>query len=177
LTKETVADYIETLERMMIIEDLPAWNTHIRSKAKLRSIPKRHSVGPSIAVGALGLTVDNLMNDLECLGYLFESMVLRDIRVYAEKNGGKLFHYRDSYGLECDMVIEYPNNEWVPIEVKLGNSIEIENYAAENLRLINNNIDKKKVKEAKSLIVITGSGFAYKRKDGVNVIPINALMP
>jgi predicted AAA+ superfamily ATPase len=119
-TRETVVDYIDALTRLMIVEDLPAWNAHLRSKATLRQIPKRHLTDPSFAVAALDANVDALLKDLVFLGFLFESTVVRDLRVYAQPLEAKLCHYRDSNRNEADIILQLPNNSWAAFEVKLG---------------------------------------------------------
>jgi len=173
LDKETVSEYISALERLMVVEHLPAWSTHIRSSETLRKAPKRHFVDPSLAVGALGLSVDKLINDLQYFGLLFESMVIRDLRIYADVVGGKVFHYRDSRDLEVDAIIEYPDGTWGAFEIKLGMGAVDE--AAANLRKFAAKIDTERVKTPATLTVITGNGFAYRRPDGVSVVPISTL--
>jgi predicted AAA+ superfamily ATPase len=173
LDDETVADYLSALERLMAIDNLPAWNTHIRSSDMLRKSPKRHFADPSMAVGALGLSLDKLINDLNYFGLLFESLVIRDLRIYAAANDGKIFHYRDSRGLEIDTVVEYSDGTWGAFEIKLG--IGAVNAAANNLLKFTEKIDTDKAKIPSTLTVITGNGFAYQRTDGVNVVPISTL--
>lgn len=173
LSRETISNYIEALERLMIVEQLPAWSTHIRSADTLRVSAKRHFVDPSLAVGALNLSKDKLMVDLKYLGFLFESLVLRDLRIYADLHGGKLFHYRDSRDLEIDMVIEYPDGRWAACEVKLGFAAQDE--AAHNLLTFAKKVDSEKMGPPQALFIITGNGFAHVRKDGVAVIPLGVL--
>ena len=157
----------------MTVENLPAWNTHIRSSDMLRKSPKRHFTDPSLAVGSLGLSVDMLTSDLNFFGLLFESLVIRDLRIYADVSGGKVFHYRDSRGLEIDAVVEYADGTWCAFEIKLG--IGAVDTAAENLLKFAAKIDTEKAKAPATLTVITGNGFAYRRPDGVNVAPLSAL--
>ncbi len=173
LDDETAADYLSALERLMAVDNLPAWNTHIRSSDTLRKAPKRHFADPSLAVGALGLSVDKLISDLNFFGLLFESLVIRDLRVYADASSGKVFHYRDSRGLEVDAVVEYADSTWGAFEVKLG--IGAVEEAAANLLKFKDKIDDTKVKPPSCLVVITGNGFAYKRLDGVLVVPLSVL--
>ena len=173
LDDETVADYLSALERLMAIDNLPAWNTHIRSSDMLRKSPKRHFADPSMAVGALGLSIDKLLDDLNYFGLLFEALAIKDLRIYANAKGGKLFHYRDSRGLEIDAVAEYADGTWGAFEVKLG--IGAIDTAANNLLKFADKIDKDKVGAAAALTVITGNGFAHRRKDGVNVVPLSTL--
>jgi predicted AAA+ superfamily ATPase len=173
LDDETVSEYLSVLERLMTVETLPAWSTHIRSADRLRKLPKWHFADPSLAVGALGLSVDKLTADLEYFGLLFESLAIRDLRIYAEANGGKVFHYRDSRGLEIDAVIEYADGTWGAFEIKLG--FGAADAAAENLLKFTDKIDTEKVNTPSSLTVLTANGFAHRRPDGVNVVPLSVL--
>ena len=173
LNDETVAEYLSALERLMAVDNLPAWNTHIRSSDMLRKSPKRHFADPSMAVGALGLSLGKLTEDLNYFGLLFESLVIRDIRIYADANGGRVFHYRDSRGLEIDTVVEYADGTWGAFEIKLG--IGAVDAAASNLLKFAEKIDTDKTKAPSALTVITGNGFAHRRSDGVNVVPISVL--
>jgi predicted AAA+ superfamily ATPase len=170
---ETAAEYLSALERLMAVDNLPAWNTHIRSSDTLRKSPKRHFADPSLAVGALGLSVDKLTADLNYFGLLFESLAIRDLRIYADANGGKAYHYRDSRGLEIDSVIEYADGTWGAFEIKLG--IGAADAAALNLLKFGAKIDTEKTKAPSTLTVITGNGFAHRRSDGVNVVPLPTL--
>lgn len=172
LSRPTVTDYLDALERLMVIEDQPAWNTHIRSSATLRKTPKRHFTDPSLAVATLGLDSLSLFNDLNYTGFLFESQVVHDLRVYAQNLDSEVFYYRDSSGLEVDAIVQKPSGEAAAFEVKLGDGFVEE--AAKNLLSFVNNLDRSKV-NITSLNVITGSGYAYTRPDGVNVIPLGAL--
>ena len=172
-TDETIAEYLDVLERLMVVEQLPAWNTHIRSSDTLRKSPKRHFVDPSLAIGALGLSVDKLLSDLNYFGFLFESLVIRDLRIYADLYDGKVFHYRDSRNLEIDAVVEYPGNTWAAFEVKMGFSSQDE--AAANLLNFAAKINQEKIGKPAALTVITANGFACRRKDGVNVVPLSVL--
>jgi predicted AAA+ superfamily ATPase len=173
LDDETIADYLFALERLMAVDNLPAWNTHIRSSDMPRKSPKRHFADPSMAVGALGLSIDKLMADLNYFGLLFESLVIRDLRIYAGANGGRAFQYRDSRGLEIDTVIEYADGTWGAFEIKLG--IGAVETAADNLLKFASKIDTDKTKAPVALTVVTGNGFAHRRPDGVNVVPISTL--
>lgn len=170
---ETVTDYIAALERLMVIENLPAWNTHIRSADMLRKSPKRHFTDPSLAVGALGLSVDKLTADLNYFGLLFESLVIKDLRIYADDGGGKVFHYRDSRGLEVDAIVEYADGTWGAFDIKLG--VGAIDEAAANLLKFAEKIDTDKTKAPATLSVITGNGFAHHRPDGISVVPLSAL--
>jgi len=173
LDDETIADYLSALERLMVTDNLQAWNTHIRSSDMLRKSPKRYFVDPSLAVGALGQSTDKLIADLNYFGLLFESLAIRDLKVYANANGGDLFFYRDSRGLEIDAIIEYADGTWGAFEVKLG--IGAVDAAAENLLKFASKIDTAKMSAPATLTVITGNGFAHRRPDGVNVVPLSTL--
>lgn len=173
LDNETVTDYLSALDRLMVIEDLSAWSTHIRSADTLRKSPKRHFVDPSLAVGALDLSTEKLVADLNYFGLLFESLVIRDLKIYAEANRGSVFHYRDSRGVEVDAIVEKADGTWAAFEVKLG--LGAADEAAKNLKEFANKIDTKKASAPAALTVITGNGFAHRRKDGVNVVPLSTL--
>ena len=173
LDNETTADYLAALERLMAVEHLPAWKTHIRSADTLRKSPKRHFADPSLAVGALGLSVDKLLADLNFFGLLFESLVIHDLRVYADASGGSVFHYRDSRGVETDAIVEYADGTWGAFEIKLG--IGAVDEAASSLKKLANKIDTDKTNPPAALTVLTGNGFAYRRPDGVNVVPMSVL--
>lgn len=173
LDDETVAEYLSALERLMTVENLPAWSTHIRSSDTLRKSPKRHFADPSLAVGALALSIDKLTADLNYFGLLFESLAIRDLKIYAESIGSKVFHYRDSRGQEIDAIIEYPDGTWGAFEIKLGFGSADE--AAKNLLRFTQKIDTEKARVPASLTVITANGFAHSRPDGVNVVPLSTL--
>jgi len=173
INNETAAEYLEALERLMVVEHLPAWRTHIRSADTLRKAPKRHFTDPSLAVGTLGLSMEKLLADLNYFGLLFESLVIRDLRIYAEVHDGKVYHYRDSRDMEVDAVIEYPDGTWAAFEVKMG--FGAQNEAAENLLAFAKKIDQEKMGPPAALTVITANGIACRRKDGVNVVPLSVL--
>lgn len=175
LDEDTVADYIKALKKLYVIEDLAAWNPNIRSKAAIRTSDTRHFVDPSIGTAALGLGPNDLVNDLNSFGFLFEDMAVRDLRVYAEALDGTLYHYRDSNGLECDMVLHRRNGNYALLEVKLGGEERI-NEGAANMIALAKNIDTSKMPPPSFMAVIIGVGqYAYQRKDGVYVIPIGCL--
>jgi len=174
-TRETVMSYIDALSRLMIVEDLPAWNVHLRSRAALRQAPKRHLVDPSLAVAALGANVDALLNDLIFMGFLFESEVLRDLRVYAQPLEAKVSHYRDSNRNETDIILQVPDGAWAAFEVKLGFGGADE--GATSLLRLAETVDTEKTGRCLGLTVITGLGFAHRRLDGVNVVPLATLAP
>ncbi len=173
--RDTVRDYLDALERLMVLEPVPAWSTHLRSKATLRQAQKRHFVDPSLAVAALDASPKRLAGDLEFLGLLFESMVIRDLRVLAEPLNGQLRHYRDSYGLEVDSVVQLNDGRWAAFEIKLGHG-RIDEGAANLLRFAGT-VDTSRIGEPQMLGVITSTGYGYRRPDGVAVIPIGALGP
>jgi uncharacterized protein len=175
LSRTTVAGYLDVLARLMIIEDQPAWAPHLRSKAILRSTPKRHFVDPSLAVAALAAGPRHLLNDLSLFGLLFESLVIRDLRVFAQLLDGEVFHYRDNNGLEVDAIVQLADGRWGAFEVKLGAS-HAEQGAATLLRFIGN-IDTSRLGPPAVLAVITATGYGYQRPDGVAVVPIGALGP
>lgn len=175
LDETTVMDYIKALKRLYVIEDLPAWNPNIRSKAAIRTSDTRHFVDPSIGTAALGLGPKDLINDLQSFGLFFEDLVVRDLRVYAEALDGSLYHYRDSNGLECDTVLHRRNGSYALLEIKLGGMERIEEGAA-NLKSLADKIDTDKMPAPSFMAVIVGVGqYAYRRKDGVFVIPIGCL--
>lgn len=171
---ETVSEYLDALTRLFIVEDLPAWNTHLRSKRRLRTTPTRHFVDPSLAVAALGAGTATLLEDLNYFGYLFESLVVRDLRVYAQAISGEVFHYRDEKDLEVDAIVD-TQEAWGAFEVKLGvNQVDV---AARNLLAFAERVDTSKRGEPAVLAVIVGGGYGYVREDGVHVIPIGTLGP
>ena len=173
ITRPTVYDYLDALKRLMILEDQPAWNTHIRSSYALRKSPKRHFTDVCLAIAALGADENALLNDLNFAGSLFESLVTHELRVYAQANDAKVFYYRDSSGLEVDSIVQKYNGDWCAFEVKLGTG-QIEE-AALSLNKFVSILDSKKIKSPKSLNIITGTGISYTRKDGINVISLASL--
>lgn len=177
LDEDTVADYIRVLKQLYVIEDLEAWNPNLRSKAAIRTTDTRHFVDPSIGTAALGLGPKDLINDLETFGLLFENMAIRDLRVYADALLGKVYHYRDSDALECDAVLHRRNGTYGLIEIKLGGLGYIDK-AADTLYTLARKIDTDKMKEPSFLMVMTAVGpYAYRRPDGVYVVPIGCLRP
>ena len=174
---KTYDDYMEALKDLYIIEDMEAWNPNIRSKTSIRSTPTRHFVDTSIACRSLGVGPGDLMNDLERFGLFFEDFAVRDLRVYADKLGGAVKHYRDNAGLECDAVVHQEDGRWGGIEIKLGGD-DLINDGAESLKRLRDKIVEKSDEKAPSfLLVLTAVGGAYKREDGVFVAPINLLRP
>ena len=175
LSDETVTSYIKALKKIFVIEDMKAWNPNLRSKTAIRTSDTRYFVDPSLAIAALGLGPDDLINDLETMGLFFETLCIRDLRVYAEANDGEVFHYRDKNGLECDAVVHLRNGNYGLIEIKLGGDTRIEE-GAENLNALGNKIDTTKMKNPSFKMVLTAVGqYAYRRTDGVLVVPIGCL--
>jgi len=175
LDDDTVRDYLQALQRLMIYEEQPAWSPHLRSRSILRKSPKRHFADPALAVAALGATPDRLLKDLNSLGFLFESMVFRDLSVYARANNAKVYHYQDNTGLEVDAIVENQHGDWCAFEVKLGAS-QIDTAAASLLKF-RDRVDTNRSGQPQMLAVIVNSGYGYLRKDGVAVIPVCALGP
>jgi predicted AAA+ superfamily ATPase len=173
ISRPTIYDYLDALERLMIIENQPAWNTHLRSSALLRKAPKRHLTDVSLAVAALGVDKNSLLNDLNFTGFLFESLVNQNLRVYAQAHDAKIFHYRDSTNLEVDAIVQKYSGEYVAFEIKLGIG-QIDDAAA-NLNKFASILDTTKIHTPKSLNIITGTGVSYTRKDGINVISLSSL--
>lgn len=173
ISRPTIYDYLNALDRLMIMEDQPAWNPHIRSSSSLRKNPKRHFTDVSLAVAALGADKQALLNDIKFAGFLFESLATHELRVYGQANDAKVFHYRDSSGLEVDAVVQKHNGDWCAFEIKLGTG-HIEEAAA-SLHKFVSILDEKKVKPPKSLNIITGTGVSYTRNDGINVISLSSL--
>ncbi len=172
---DTVRDYLSALRRLMIIEDQQAWAPHLRSRSVLRSSPKRHFVDPSLAVAALRITPERLLGDLNLLGYFFESLVVRDLRVYAQASDAQVLHYRDNTGLEVDAIVETADGRWSAWEVKLGPGLIDE--GARSLLKFADRVDTDKCGPPAILAVIVASGYGYVRDDGIGVVPICALGP
>lgn len=173
--KEALYGYLNALRRIFVIEDSPAWNPNLRSKTAIRTSDTRYFVDPSIAVAALGLGPTDLVNNLELMGLIFENLCVRDLRIYADALDGSVYHYRDKTGLECDAVIHLRNGSYGLVEVKLGGDQSI-NEGAESLLKLTSKIDTGKMKKPAFLMVLCGvAPFAYKREDGVFVVPITCL--
>ena len=176
LARNTVYDYLYALERLMIVEDQPAWQPHLRSRRHLRVTPKRHFVDPSLAVAALGASPERLLKDLNFLGLLFESLVIRDLRIYAQAADADVLYYNDNSGLEVDTVIQARDGRWAAFEVKLGGQKLIEEGAANLLRFAEQ-VDTTRSGAPASLGVIVATGYGYMRDDGIAVVPLCALKP
>jgi predicted AAA+ superfamily ATPase len=175
LDAETVRDYLSALTRLMIVEDAPAWAPRLRSRSILRRAPVRHFADPSLAVAALRASPERLLGELNVLGQCFESLVVRDLRVYAQAADARVLHYRDNTGLEVDAIVETADGRWAAFEVKLGSG-HVET-AAKNLRRFVERVDTSKSGAPQALAVVTATGYAFVRDDGVSVIPIGALGP
>ena len=175
LDVDTVLSYIKALKKLFVIEESPAWNPNLRSKTAIRTSKTRYFVDPSIAVAALGIGPNDLINDLNTFGLIFESLCIRDLRVYAESINGSVYHYRDASGLECDAVVHLRSGVYGLIEIKLGGDNLI-NEGVENLIKMKNKIDTEKMNNPAFLMVLTATGkYAYQREDGVYIVPIGCL--
>lgn len=175
LVPRTITEYLDVFSRLFLIQDQPAYASSVRSSVRLKQQAKRHFCDPSIAASLMGCSVTSLMGDLQTLGFLFESLVERDLGIYADTFGGRLFHYQDYAGREIDAVIELEDGNWCGFEIKLGAG-EIDAGAASLLRIAQEFVKDPKAKEPKALCVICGmSNAAYRRPDGVYVVPITAL--
>ena len=176
LSENTIYSYIKALKKIFVIEDSLAWNPNLRSKTAIRTSDTRYFIDPSIATAALGLGPEDLVNDLNTFGLFFETLCVRDLRVYTDALGGTVYHYRDKSNLECDAVVHLENGSYGLIEIKLGGDTLIKE-GAENLQVLANKLDTKKMKQPSFLMVLTGVGnYAYKRpEDGVLVVPIGCL--
>lgn len=173
LSRNTIAEYLDALSRLMILYEQPAFNPHIRSAASLRKAPKRHLCDTSLATAVLGLDEEALMRDLNYTGFLFESLATHELNVYAKANDAHVFHYLDSYGLEVDAIVQKRNGDYAAFEIKLG--VGYIEAAAENLKKFAINIDTTKMELPKSLNIITGTGMSYRRPDGINVISLASM--
>ena len=175
MSDETTARYIDALRKIFVVEDMPAWNPNLRSKAAIRTLDTRYFVDPSIAAAALGSGPEDLLNDLNTFGFIFETLGVRDLRVFADVLNGTVYHYRDKDGLECDAVVHLRNGAYGLIEIKLGGDRLIEE-GAKSLLTLSGKLDTAKMKQPSFLMVLTGTGdYAYRRTDGVFVVPIGCL--
>ena len=170
---DAMAENRDYLERLMLVEDQPPWSPHLRSRSRLRAASRRHLVDPSLAVAALSAGPDHLLHDFEWFGFLFESMVVRDLRIYAQASGASVFHYRDNTGLEVDAVVDAGPGRWAAFEIKLGTGRVDE--GARTLLKFADRVDTDRCGEPAALGVIVGSGYGYARPDGVRVIPVGGL--
>jgi len=175
MDSDTASGYLAALRRLHVVEEQPAWSPRLRSRSTLRKSPKRHFVDPSLAVAALDATPARLLNDLKYLGLLFESMVYRDLAIYARASGADVYHYRDNTDLEIDMLVQNRRGQWCAFEVKLGTA-QVEQAAGSLLRF-RDRLDLESLGEPAMLGVVVGSGYAYQRRDGICVIPVSVLGP
>ncbi|MDR2556099.1 MAG: DUF4143 domain-containing protein [Bacteroidales bacterium] len=173
LSRPTIIDYLDALDRLMILDEQPAFNTHIKSSASLRKAPKRHLCDASLSVAALELNKDSLLKNLLYVGCLFETLVYHNLKVYAAANDADVYHYRDSSGLEVDAIVQQYGGNYAAFEVKLGMGMVDE--AAVNLLKFAKNINEDKTKKPASLNIIVGTGVSYVRPDGINVISLASL--
>ncbi len=177
LSRHSVSSYLAALERLHVLEPLKAWPTHLRFRSPLLSNPRHHFTDPSLAVAALRAQPERLMADAETLGLLFESLVIRDLRIYSQATGAEVFAFRDAAGSEADAIVDAGDGRWLAVEVKLGGSKQIE-QAARSLLTVRNKIDESKMGQVAKLVVVTAAdGYAYERPDGVCVVPLFTLGP
>lgn len=178
LDENTIISYLEALRKIFVVEDMPAWNPNLRSKTAIRTANTRYFVDPSIATAALGIGPADLLNDLNTMGFFFEAMCVRDLRVFAEALNGKVYHYRDKSGLECDAVIHLRNGQYGLIEIKLGGQSLI-NEGAATLNVLAAQIDTSRMKAPAFKMILTATGeYAYRQPDdGIYVVPIGCLKP
>lgn len=173
ISDKTVASYINALRCFFVVEDIPAWQPQLRSRTAIRTSNKRQFVDPSIGLASLRANPESLLRDFNTYGFFFESLCARDLRVYSSAIDGTIYHYRDKSGLESDMIIRLYDGRWAAVEVKLGSS-EIEQAAA-NLLTLKGRIDTSKVGEPSFLMILTGGQYAYRRNDGILIVPIGCL--
>ena len=176
LHRHTVRAYLDALRRLFVVEEQPAWSVRMRSRAPLWKSPKWHLADPSLAAAALGANPERLLSDPATLGLLFESLVVRDLRVLAQRHDGRVLHMRDAAGLEADAIVEMPDGTWLAVEVKLGGSEAIDT-AARSLNQLRDKVAVERADQLAGLVVITAVGYAYTRADGVRVAPLTTLGP
>lgn len=178
LDENTIMSYLEALRKIFVVEDMPAWNPNLRSKTAIRTADTRYFVDPSIATAALGMGPADLVNDLNTMGFFFETLCVRDLRVFAEALNGKVYHYRDKSGLECDAVVHLRNGQYGLIEIKLGGQSLI-NDGATTLNALAAQIDTSRMKAPAFKMILTATGeYAYRRpEDGIYVVPVGCLKP
>ncbi len=173
VSRNTLSEYLDALNRLMILYEQPAFNPHIRSSASLRKSPKRHLCDPSLAVAALGIDQEALKKELNYTGFLFETLAIHELNVYAKANDATVFHYQDSYGLEIDAIVQKRNGDYATFEIKLG--VGYIEEAVKNLKKFESTLDTSKINLPKSLNIITGTGMSYQRPDGINIISLASL--
>ena len=175
ISEDTIASYIKALKEIFVVEDSEAWNPNLRSKTAIRTSDTRYFTDPSIATAALGIGPEDLVNDLNTFGLLFETLCVRDLRAYAEALNGKVYHFRDKNGLKCDAVVHLRNGDYGLVEIKLGGDELIEEGAT-SLSTLASKINTSRMKEPSFMMVIVGVGkYAYRREDGIYVVPICCL--
>jgi len=175
LSDETVASYLNALERLMVVEPLTSWSPVLRARSRIRTASKHLFVDPAMSAALLNATPDELRRDLKTFGFLFESLVIRDLRVYAQPLRASVHHYLDSSGLEVDAIIDGGYRRWGAVEVKLGGDSDVLQKAAENLLSFAAKVDTQSAGEPAFLAIVTAEGYAYTRPDGVCVIPVGVL--
>lgn len=175
MSRPTFSAYLGALRNLSIIEDLNAWEPSLQAKARISRTPKRYFADPSLAAAALGASPDTLLKDMPTLGMLYEALCIRDLRVYAQKNHGQVFFYRDNVGLEADAVVTLRDGRWGLVEIKLNQSQA--DAASDSLRRVANKVDQTIMGAPSFLLVVTADGYAYRRNDGVYVVPIGCLKP
>lgn len=176
-SRNTVATYLNTLRRIFIVEDQPAWSVSLRSKATLRREAKRHFVDPSIAAAMLRASPQRLLADHASFGLLFESLAIRDLRIYGDAGGCELFHYRDNSGLEADAIVERIDGTWIAVEVKLNTNPQVIDAAAKTLLRLKDKVARHRADDLVAMLILTPTGPAYRRPDGVQVAPLTLLAP
>ncbi|MCY3952025.1 MAG: DUF4143 domain-containing protein [bacterium] len=176
-SRNTVAAYLEALRRIFVVEDQPAWSVNLNSRATLRKEAKRHFVDPSLAAAMLRVTPDRLLSNHVVFGQLFESLTVRDLRIYSGADRGSVYHYRDNTGLESDAIIERTDGSWIAVEVKLNSGAASVDRAARSLLRLRNKVALQRRDELAALLVVTSTGAAYRRPDGIQVAPITSLSP
>jgi len=173
--EDTIYSYVEALKKLFVVEDALAWNPNLRSKTAIRTSDTRYFIDPSIATAALGLGPNDLIDDLNTLGLMFETLCVRDLRVYADALDGQVYHYRDASGLECDAVVHLRNGSYGLVEVKLGGDTLVAE-GVETLTALRRKLDVDKMKEPSFMMVLVGTGrYAYRRSDGIIVVPVGCL--
>ena len=175
--RQTATDYLAALRRIFVLEDQPAWPVHLRSRAVLRKAPKLHFVDPSLAAAALRASPEHLIADIKALGLLFESLAVRDLRVYAQPDQASVYHYRDSDNLEVDAIVARDDGAWLAVEIKLGHRPDTVDQAAKSLLRLREKVAAPRRSDLAGLVVVTALGPAYRRPDGIHVVPITAFGP
>jgi predicted AAA+ superfamily ATPase len=173
LSAVTISNYLDILKKIFVLDDLDAWSPNLRSKTIVRNSPIRHFVDPSIATASLGISPEDLINDYKTFGLFFESLCIRDLRIYSDSFGARVYHYRDKDGLEVDAIIHRSNGTWAGVEIKMGDHQV--NDAVKNLIKLKNKIDAEKMKEPSFLMVLTGGTDSYKTREGIYVVSIGSL--